>query len=133
MIKDLETSNCIIPSTTVTITSGGSQCHGCSGRGWVETSDRQPHRCPVCNGAGLFTAPALPYVPSPFPYIPTYPLPYTPEPWRPAGPWYSEPYRLYVGDIPPGLEPFRTICGDTKTFFNGTEIKSDDIAHTFKC
>lgn len=32
-------------------------CHGCSGRGWVETS-RGAERCPVCLGSGLY--PPLP-------------------------------------------------------------------------
>ena len=26
-------------------------CHGCGGKGWVETS-RGAERCPVCNGTG---------------------------------------------------------------------------------
>jgi len=27
-------------------------CHGCNGKGWIETSDHKVHKCPVCNGSG---------------------------------------------------------------------------------
>lgn len=31
-------------------------CHGCSGRGWVETL-KGAERCPVCLGAGIYPPP----------------------------------------------------------------------------
>lgn len=27
-------------------------CHGCAGKGWVETSDKKAQTCPICNGSG---------------------------------------------------------------------------------
>lgn len=58
-------------------------CHGCSGRGWVETSDRTPHKCPVCTGSGKYMQPGL----NPYPFVPA-PHPY--EPWKPVGPSFPQ-------------------------------------------
>ena len=30
-------------------------CHGCDGKGWIETKDGQVKTCPVCNGSGKIT------------------------------------------------------------------------------
>jgi DnaJ-class molecular chaperone len=27
-------------------------CHGCEGKGWIETKDGQVKTCPVCGGSG---------------------------------------------------------------------------------
>ena len=37
------------------IVKGGEEevvCHGCEGRGWIETKDGQVKTCPVCGGSG---------------------------------------------------------------------------------
>ena len=72
-------------------------CHGCTGKGWVETSDRQPHKCVVCTGSGIYTGPDNnPFYPSPLYPQPIYTTPVpTIQPMNP--PWY-------VGDpIPPNF------------------------------
>lgn len=58
-------------------------CHGCSGKGWVETSDHQAHQCPVCLGSGKYNN--EPYINPYEPYVPQYPqvLPYNPYPYNP--------------------------------------------------
>lgn len=63
-------------------------CHGCSGKGWVETSDHQAHQCPVCLGSGKYNntpgfVPYEPYVPQiqPYPYNPPQVIPTPPYPW----------------------------------------------------
>lgn len=77
------------------------KCPGCKGLGWVETSDRFPHVCPVCNGTGTRPEgvpseplPAVPRIPWPYP-APTvvlygcYPAPGTAWPDYDLGPWYT--------------------------------------------
>lgn len=86
-------------STTITILSK-QICHGCNGKGWVETSDRKPHECPVCAGSGQYDPNTIRInpTPNPYPYVPY--VPYYPpviEPWRPKNPW-DYPWTITCGD-----------------------------------
>ncbi len=32
---------------------GGNQCHGCGGKGWVDTKTYGAVKCPICGGVGV--------------------------------------------------------------------------------
>lgn len=71
------------------VTISVNPCHGCTGKGWVETSDNRPHKCPICDGDGTYSPPALPT----YPVYPQYPQPFTPvEPQYPIYPWQPTIY-----------------------------------------
>jgi len=85
-------------------------CHGCSGKGWVETSDHQAHQCPVCLGSGKYNNNPLigPYVPqiNPYPVYPYNPAPVIPNPPYPGigYPWVisSDSTKLPINGITSG-------------------------------
>ncbi|GEM_PF-2593286 len=45
----------VVSGVKEVVTGGETEeivCHGCEGKGWIETKDGQVKTCPVCGGSG---------------------------------------------------------------------------------
>jgi len=90
-----------------------SSCHGCSGRGWVETSDYKAHKCPVCDGQGIYSKPneVTPLYPPMYPSVPVQPT----FPWQPQYPYGT----IIVSSSGTKFDPNLFGASDSKIMLNG--------------